>query len=276
MSHRHSRPAIISLVAALALCAASASASGGLVGATAALADAPAQQPETRIGIDADSSGNTDTSLGTIDECVVIGKDENHEIDIFVQDVTDLLAWEALITFDPEVLQIVAEDVQLFQAANEGSDVQDVSGELPDSDGRYWVQAFDAADPIAPDSGSGVLARITIQGVGPGVSDIRLPLSDLDGDDKPDEGPLLRDVDAGVIGDVDGDTLFDGPIAAARIAVDASCSDSLGPAASGDEDEGNGIGVITVLVIVVGGIASVSAGGLAAAWAVRRRLGPKE
>jgi hypothetical protein len=33
--------------------------------------------------------------------------------------------------------------------------------------------------------------------------------------------------------------------------------------------------VITVLVIVIGGIGSVSVGGLAAAWAVRRRSSPK-
>jgi hypothetical protein len=264
----------MSLMAVLVLYAAGASASGGLAGAiTGVAAPAQAQQPETSIGIDADSSGNTATSLGTIDECAVISKGESHDVDIFVQNVTDLLAWEAVITFDPKVLQIVGEDVQLFQAANEGSDVQDVSGELPDSDGRYWVQAFDAADPIAPDSGSGVLARITVQGVGPGVSELRLPLTDLDGDGKPDEGPLLRDVDANPIGDVNGDTLFDGPIADARIAVDASCSDRLGPAASGGED--NSIGVITVLVIVIGGIGSVSVGGLAAAWAVRRRSSPK-
>jgi hypothetical protein len=105
-----------------------------------------------------------------------------------------------------------------------------------------------------------VLARVTVKGVGPGVSELRLPLSDLDGDGKPDEGPLLRDVDVNSIGDVNGDTLFDGPIANARIAVDASCG-----------DEGDGIGTLTVVVVAVGLIASVAVGGLTAAWAVRRR-----
>jgi hypothetical protein len=229
------------------------------------LAEAPAQaqQPETSIGIDADSSGNTDTALGTIDECVVIGEGESHEVDIFIQDVTDLLAWEAVLTFEPGVIEIVDEDVQLFMAANEGSAVQDVSGELPDSDGRYWVQAFDAADPLAPDSGSGVLARVTVKGVGPGVSDLGLPVADLDGDGNPDEGPLLRDVDVNSIGDVNGDTLFDGPVTDARIAVDASCG-----------DEGDGIGAVTIVVVIVGVIAAVAVGGLAAAWAIRRRPSP--
>jgi hypothetical protein len=240
MSHLRFAAAMIPLALALAL----------------AVADAPAQaqNTETSIGIDADSSGNTDTTLGAIDECVVISKGESHEVDIFVRDVTDLLAWEAVLTFEPGVLEIVDGDVQLFMAANEGSDVQDVSGELPDSDGRYWVQAFDAADPLAPDSGSGVLARVTVKGVGPGVSELS-------------------------IGDENGDTLFDGPIADARIAVDASCTDEAGPAnqnlAEGD-DEGDGIGILTVAVVVVGLIASLAVGGLAAAWAVKRRPSPGE
>ncbi len=224
-------------------------------------APAQAQQAETRIGIDADSSGNTDTALGTIDDCVVVGEGETHEVDIFIQDVTNLLAWEAVLKFEPGVLEIVDEDVHLFMAANEGSDVQDVSGELPDTDGRYWVQAFDAADPVAPDSGSGVLARVTVKGVGPGVSDLSLPVSDLDGDDNPDEGPLLRDVNVNSIGDVNGDTLFDGPIADARIAVDAS-------------NEGDGIDALTVAVAVAGLVASLAVGGLAATWAIRRRPNP--
>ena len=249
MSHLRFAAAIISLAAALA----------------AGVGDAPlhAQQADTNIGIDADSSGNTDTTLAAIDECVVISEGESHVVDIFIRDVTDLLAWEAVVTFEPEVLEVVDEDVQLFIAANEGSDVQDVSGELPDGDGRYWLQAFDAADPAAPDSGSGVLARVTVKAVGPGVSDLRLPLTDVDGDGDPDEGPLLRDIDVNSIGDVDGDTLFDGPIAQARIAVDASC-----------EHESDGIDVITIVVAMVGVIASVAVGGMAAAWAVRRRAGP--
>ena len=263
MSHLRFAPAVISLALALAV----------------GVADAPthAQQADTSIGIDADASGNTDTALGAIDDCVVISEGESHEVDIFVRDVTDLLAWEAVLTFEPGVLEVVDGDVQLFMAANEGSDVQDVSGELPDSDGRYWVQAFDAADPLAPDSGSGVLARVTVKGIGPGVSELRLPVSDVDGDGNPDEGPLLRDVDVNSIGDVNGDTLFDGPIAEARIAVDASCTDEPGPAAKGVSeggDEGNGIGALTIVIVVVGIIASVAVGGAAAAWAVRRRTKP--
>lgn len=245
---------------------------------TAGLARAPAQaqQPQTQIGIDADSSGNTDTTLSTIDDCVEISQGASHTVDIFIQDVVDLQAWEAVLTFEPAVLEVVEKDAQLFMAANEGSDVQDFSGELPDSDGRYLLQVFDAAEPFAPDSGSGVLVRVTVKGVGPGVSELRLPLTDLDGDGSPDEGPLLRDIDVNSIGDVNGDTLFDGPITDARIAVDASCTDSPGPTSQAvDGDEGDGIGAATVVSVVVGLVASVVVGGVAAAWAVRRRASPQ-
>lgn len=265
MPHLHLTSAAISLAVTLALLAA------------VAAAPLQAQQPETSIGIDADTTGNTATTLDTIDDCVAISQGESHQVDIFIRDVTDLLAWEAVLTFDAEVLQVVNEDVNLFMAANEGSDVYDLYREL--SEGRRYLGAFDAADPPAPNSGSGVLVRVTVEGVGPGVSELRMPLSDLDGDGNPDEGPLLRDIDVNSIGDSNGDTLFDGPIAEARIAVDASCTDEPGPAAgTANEggDEGDSIDALTVAVAVVGLVASLAAGGMAAAWAVRRRPSPSQ
>jgi hypothetical protein len=230
---------------------------------------ASAQQPQTSIGVDADPAGNAATALGTIDDCVEISEGESHAVDIFIQDVTDLLAWGAVLTFEPTVVEIVGDDAALFMAASEGSDVQNISGEL--SAGRYQLGAFDAADPPAPNSGSGVLARVTVKGVGRGVTALRVPLSDLDGDGNPDEGPLLRDVDANIIGDTNSDTLFDGPNAEARIAVDASCDDPLGAVAeiNNEEEEEDGLDILTVVVVLVGLVASIAVGGLAA-WAVRR------
>ena len=251
----------LALVAALALLT-TADVSGGAV---------RAQQPETSLGIDADTEGNTATTLGTIDECVEISEGESHAVDIFVLNVTDLLAWEAVLTFEPEVIEIVDEDARLLLAAAEGSQVQDLPGELPDSDGHFQMAAADFADPAAPESGSGLLARVTVKGVGPGVSELRLPLSDRDGDGNPDEGPLLRDVDINSIGDENGDTLFDGPIGSARIAVDASCTDEPGPAPQPDgegQGDGDGIDALTVVVVVVG---LVAVAGLVAAWVIRRQ-----
>jgi len=234
-----------------------------------------AQAPETRIGVDADTTGSSATTLGAIDECVEIGAGDSHTIDVYVKDVANLMAWEAIVSFEPKVLEIVDGDVKLFMASDPGSDVQSVSGELPDDDGHYQIGAFDAADPLSPNSGSGVLARLTVRGIGPGVSQIRLPLTDLTHDGKPDEGPLLRDADVNSIGDVNGDALFDGPIAEARIAVDASCADELGPAGQSKDDQPNGddggIGALTIIVVIVGFAGSIAVGGLAWALVWRRR-----
>ena len=202
-----------------------------------------------------------------------IAAGDEHDVDIFVQDIVDLQAWEAVVVFEPDVLEVIDNDVKLFMNSSQGSQVQDVSGDLPDDDGRFLVGAFDAADPLSPDTGSGVLLRLTVRGTGPGVSQIELPLTDLTHDGKPDEGPLLRDVDVNSIGDVNGDTLFDGPITNARIAVDASCADELGPAGqsdNGQEDDG-GVGALTIVVLVVGFAGSIAVGGLASALVWRRR-----
>jgi len=234
-----------------------------------------AQAPETSIGIDADTTGNSATTLGAIDDCVQIGTGDKHTVDVYVQNVTDLMAWEAVLVYEPKVLEIVDEDVKLFMASDQGSNVQSASTDLPDDDGHYQMGAFDAADPLSPNSGSGVLVRLTVRGVGPGVSPIQMPLTDLSNDGKPDQGPLLRDKDVKSIGDVNGDTLFDGPIADARIAVDASCADELGPAGqSGDEqsnEDDGGVGALTIIVVVAGFAGSIAAGGLASVLVWRRR-----
>lgn len=232
-----------------------------LVAALAAPALLRAQEETAVIGIDADPSGNSATRLGTIDSCVEVTAGSTFQVDLFVRDVTDLLAWEAYLETDPLVVEILDRDVQLFQAANPGSDVLDGSEVTPDDDGLYRLSAVDTADPQAPDSGSGVLARITLEAVGTGVSPLRLPHRDLDDDGTPDQGPFLRDVDADVIGDETGDTFFDGPIANARVAVHRGCP------AGGDD----GLNPLIIIGPVVGGIAAITLAALATAYTRRRR-----
>jgi hypothetical protein len=78
----------------------------------------------------------------------------------------------------------------------------------------------------AYDSGSGTLARLTLETIGKGLSPLELPQIDFNGDGPPDLGPTLSAVtfdELEHVGDVNGDELFDGPTGQARIAVDASC-----------------------------------------------------
>jgi hypothetical protein len=182
-----------------------------------------AAQEAASIGVDADPTGNTATSLGPIDPCRSVSNGDTFEVDVFVADVADLLAWETYFVYDMSVINIVGRDVVMFQAANAGSNVFDVSEGLPDIDGRYGVAAVDLADPPAPDSGSGVLARLTLRAVGPGVSPLSLSSIDINSDGRIDLGPTLKDIEAEPIGDVDGDEFFDGPIAIAEVVVGGPC-----------------------------------------------------
>jgi hypothetical protein len=148
---------------------------------------------------------------------------DTFQVDVFVTDVTDLLAWETYFVYDMSVINVVSRDVMMFQAANAGSNVFDVSEGLPDIDGHYRIAAVDLADPPAPDSGSGVLAKLTLEAVGPGVSPLSLSPIDINEDGSIDLGPSLKNSEAESIGDLDSDGFFDGPIANAQIAVDTAC-----------------------------------------------------
>ena len=180
-------------------------------------------QTRSSIGVDADPAGNTATSLGPIDSCVSVSTGDTFDVDILVADAIDLLAWEVYFIYDGSIISIVDHDVHMFQAADGESNVFDLSEVLPDLDARYGVAAADLADPPAPDSGSGVLARLTLKAVGPGVSPANVPPIDINDDGKIDLGPFLNDVRGDPIDDVDDDGFFDGQIFAAQIAVDTAC-----------------------------------------------------
>ena len=190
-------------------------------------------QTRSSIGVDADPAGNTATSLGPIDPCVSVSTGDTFDVDILIADVVDLLAWEVYFVYDGSIISIVDHDVHMFQAADGVSNVFDLSEVLPDLDARYGVAAADLADPPAPDSGSGVLARLTLKAVGPGVSPANVPPIDINDDGKIDLGPFLNDVRGDPIDDVDDDGFFDGQIFAAQIAVDTACpADGVTPTAT--------------------------------------------
>ena len=184
------------------------------------------------IGVDADPAGNTATALGVIDQCVSVRRGDTFSVDVFVANVNDLLAWEAYFSFDGSIVNITERDVKLFQAANANSDVFDASESLPSSGGLYRLGAIDFGQPPSPDSGSGVLARLTLEAVGAGISPAILITLDANNDTKPDLGPRLKDPQETPIGDSNGDEIFDGTIINAQIAVDRDCPPGTAATAS--------------------------------------------
>lgn len=191
-----------------------------------------AQDPTT-IGVDTDPTGNTPTSLGNIDWCLEIGSvGETFDVDVFVKDVTDINAFEVYFSYDPDVLTVVSRNVidQLLDAQT-GSSVQDLSESPPGSPGYYQAGAFDTGQ--AAETGEGVLFKLTLQAVGSGVSPASVDKLDFNADTVPDLGPTLSDVSGDPIDDSTGDGLFDGPILAGTVAVDAP-GDPCNPDSDGD------------------------------------------
>jgi hypothetical protein len=201
-----------------------AASAGGLL----AGGDSAAQEAVT-IGVDVEPAGNTVTSLGPIDACISVSTGDTFQVDIFVTDVADLLAWETYFVYDMSIINVVSRDVMMFQAANPGSNVWDVSEGLPDIDGYYRAAGVDIADPPSPESGSGVLARLTLEAVGAGTSLLSLSPLDVNDDGRMDLGPSLKDSEAEPIGDLNDDGFFDGPIANAEIAVGGTCPEGTPP-----------------------------------------------
>jgi hypothetical protein len=226
--------------------------------------------------IDAGIQGNEPASVGTIENCIAVKKGDRFQMDIVVKDVSNLLAWDIYLDYDPAVLTVVDQDAKMFMQANAGSAVLDLSSRVPDSSGFHELTAVDSADPAAPDNGSGVLARVTFEAAGPGNSEVRFGNRDLDFDGNKDKGTELTDVNAEAIGDTTGDKFFDGTQTNARAVVDGDCPPGSVVAAS----PGNGGGASSSgddssfpLLAVAGGIAAgvVVLGGMGALVLASRR-----
>lgn len=170
-----------------------------------------AAQGQMAVGIDADPAGNSATSLGSIDPCMSVTSGQTFDVDLFLSDVTDLSGWQAMLIYDGSIVNIVNTETELLLAANDGSNLVDLSPDpLPDGDGVYTVAVADLGESPGED-GSGILARLTLQAVGPGATALDLT------------GTLLADSAGQPIGDTNGDQLFDGPISGAQIWVDQPC-----------------------------------------------------
>jgi len=180
-------------------------------------------QPGPTLAIDVGPQDNAGAALGPLEDCVMAEVGDVFQIDVVIEDVTDLLAWELSVEFDPEVVSVVDHDVRLFQEADGVSAVIDVSQQLPDEPGFYTLSAFESSDPPAVDRGSGVLARLTLEALAEGDSDLEFGTRDFGGEGDLDRGTLLRAFDGGAIGDENDDDFFDGEADGAQVFVGSEC-----------------------------------------------------
>ena len=222
------KPAWVGLVSAIVL----ALICGGIYAFTER-GDVAEATPVTTLGVDANPTGNSATSLGTINSCISVDFDDVFYIDLVVMDVTNLNSWEGIFRFDESVLEVNSLAVDGFFLGSSGWPFLDC---YP---GECLVSNVDTTG--AGHDGEGVLGRLEITAVGPGISkanlDLRsegLPVSFviLLDDTPPPDGPLA-------IGDFDppeGDGYFDGTILNAEIAVGEPCPGECQPDVDTDGD----------------------------------------
>lgn len=130
----------------------------------------------TTVGIDADTTGNTATSLGTIDDCAsVIGIGQTKTIDLYVQDVTNLGTFGATLNYDPTELRVIILEAE-GQFLGSTPDILIAANSLPDIDGTFDIVIL-VTLLGTPQSGSGVLVRLTLESLVAGESP--LTLSDI-------------------------------------------------------------------------------------------------
>jgi hypothetical protein len=209
--------------------------------------------PNLTMGIDADVSttndGNGDgvyetLDLGLFEDCIdipsVLG---TIDIEVFVMDVDNLVAYETDIAFPGSIVNITVSDPFWFLDSDPSSSTTDISGATPDSSGTFEAAAVDF-NLGAAETGSGILARLTLKGMATGVATVRLDTTDLNGDTLPDKGTTLTDTANNHPGDTTGnDGFFDGPWInqSITVAVNQPDTDSDGESdGCDDDDDGDG------------------------------------
>jgi hypothetical protein len=142
------------------------------------------------VAIDLDSTGNTPTSVSSVEFCRdgLIGGN-TFTIDIVVDEIDPsdgVSGISANLIYNPAVLQINArsgggvaggaDDPLFFQLVTvpAGTYFDAFSDALPDTDGDYRIEAAEITSATQSESGEGWLARLTVEVVGSGVSTLSL------------------------------------------------------------------------------------------------------
>ena len=222
------------------------------------------------LAVDADATGNTATTLGQRDVCIQVHSGDTFQVDVTAENVDRLTAWEGYLKLDLSIVHIVDRSSDLFLGSIRGIEPFDISESVPEGDGddgRYRMGAAITPDQPLSISGSGVLIRLTLEAVGPGVTTLSVqPIQT----DVGAIGTFLRNIDDDLIGDEDGDSFFDGPTLDAKVAVDEDCpADAEGPIAVFTGGGGDGVSAWMIAAAAVGLVAVAGFGG-AALFRLRR------
>jgi Cohesin domain len=160
-----------------------------------------------------------------VDSCIEVGVGDTFDVNIMVSDVERLLAWDIFYAYDRDTLEVTGRNVRRLLETLPSSNIFDLSDAVPNRTGLYRIGAADTGGTDAAESGSGILATLTLKAKDAGVSWSAVYRGDVDGNGSVDLGPTLTALGGVHIDDNDGDGIFDGPISRGQIAVDTDCVD---------------------------------------------------
>ena len=141
------------------------------------------------VGIDMDPTGNTATSLGTLERCTSLANSAGSRftIDITVDEIPsgqDLAGFDYFLQFDASRFVLATQDHLLLLASASGSQAFDSLGDaVPDTDGSHTVAVADfGPEEVGPVKG--VLGRYAVEvlaGAPNGVAEFSLSAVDMGG-----------------------------------------------------------------------------------------------
>jgi len=199
-----------------------------------------------RVAIDTNISGNTATSVGPLNTCVIVPSvGQTAQIDVVtgplgVPSDRRIVAMGFDLIYNPAIVIVSAENHNFLLAANAGSSLFAAGDEtigLPDTDGSFNESTVDTGVlPGSAEAGQGTLSRITLTATGAGITSLTLTglgILDMQSEVIPQLSVVNATVivGAGSCTDSDGDNVIDTldlcPSTPAGQPVDANgCSNS--------------------------------------------------
>lgn len=136
----------------------------------------PEPGPISRVAIDTETDGNSANALGTIETCRAPVNGGTFDVDVVAKGIPPfanfaggLGGFDFTLLYDPSQLVVTAVNDQMMLATGTHNIISYTEAP-PDTDGHLLVRAYDLSNN--PESGDGVLARITLNAIGSGQSNL--------------------------------------------------------------------------------------------------------
>lgn len=196
-----------------------------------------AQAVTLEVGVDVNASGNDATTVGAVDTCRTVSFFQTFDIDLYFKNgISNVVAVDMWFQYDATILEIQSYQI-MFQDDPPSSSITDATEILPDTfePGVFHIGAVETGESQGDTGLEGVFFRLSVKAIANGLSAAKISQMDLDNDGAPDRGITLTNSSTppGFIGDVNGDSLYDGTVVNSAVFV--------GTGTCGGDSDGDGI-----------------------------------